>query len=56
MQVELRDVHKRYLKDDAQELHVLQDINLVIKPGEFLSLIGPSGCGKSTILNIISGL
>jgi NitT/TauT family transport system ATP-binding protein len=34
----------------------LQDIELDIRPGEFVSLIGPSGCGKSTLLRIIGDL
>ena len=34
----------------------LQDIDLAIAPGEFISLIGPSGCGKSTLLRIIGDL
>ena len=33
----------------------LDDINFVIKPGEFFSLLGPSGCGKATLLRIIAG-
>ena len=33
---------------------VLQDLNLNIQQGEFLTLLGPSGCGKSTILNLIA--
>lgn len=33
----------------------LKDINLDIRPGEFVSLLGPSGCGKTTLLRIISG-
>ena len=35
---------------------VLQDINLSVKPGEFVSLVGPSGCGKTTMLNVLTGL
>lgn len=36
--------------------HALQDINLTVKKGEFVTLIGHSGCGKSTLLNLIAGL
>lgn len=34
----------------------LQDINLDISTGEFISVIGHSGCGKSTVMNLIAGL
>jgi NitT/TauT family transport system ATP-binding protein len=34
----------------------LQDIDLELQPGEFISLIGPSGCGKSTLLRIVGDL
>lgn len=34
----------------------LQDMNLTINEGEFISLVGPSGCGKSTALRLIAGL
>lgn len=34
----------------------LQDMNLKISEGEFISLVGPSGCGKSTVLRLIAGL
>ena len=36
--------------------HALQDINLQVARGEFVTLIGHSGCGKSTLLNLIAGL
>lgn len=34
----------------------IENINLVIEKGEFVSLIGHSGCGKSTVLNVVAGL
>ena len=34
----------------------IHDVDLVVREGEFVSVVGPSGCGKSTILNLISGL
>jgi len=48
-------IHKIYPLGD-EELHVLRDINLRIKQGEYLSILGPSGSGKSTLMNIIGCL
>ena len=36
--------------------HVLKDISLSVKSGEFVSVLGPSGCGKTTLLKLIAGL
>ena len=36
--------------------HVLQDVNLTIEDGDFMTLLGPSGCGKTTTLRVVSGL
>jgi NitT/TauT family transport system ATP-binding protein len=38
------------------DVHALQDIDLTIRRGEFVSVLGPSGCGKSTLLMLVSGL
>lgn len=37
------------------DVHVASNVNLDIRPGEFICLLGPSGCGKSTLLNAIAG-
>jgi NitT/TauT family transport system ATP-binding protein len=35
---------------------IIEDVNLSIQPGEFVSFVGPSGCGKTSILRMVSGL
>ena len=42
-------------KSNGQHVHVLENINFDIRPGEFVCIVGPSGCGKSTMLNILGG-
>jgi len=39
---------------EARAMTALRDVNLDVRPGEFLSLIGPSGCGKSTLLRVLN--
>ncbi len=38
------------------DVHALDDVDLEIRDGEFLSIVGPSGCGKSTLMRCIAGL
>jgi ABC-type nitrate/sulfonate/bicarbonate transport system ATPase subunit len=40
---------------DGNSVAALEDINLDIANGEFISIVGPSGCGKSTLLNVMGG-
>jgi multiple sugar transport system ATP-binding protein len=49
--VRLTNVQKAYA-----QAHVLRDINLEVRDGEFMVFVGPSGCGKSTLLRVIAGL
>jgi lipoprotein-releasing system ATP-binding protein len=41
---------------DAEDLHILRDVNFAIEPGATVSITGPSGCGKTTLLSILGGL
>jgi putative ABC transport system ATP-binding protein len=43
----------RVFRTDEVETTALNNINLEVKPGEFIAVMGPSGCGKSTLLNIL---
>lgn len=49
------NVHHTYFSTEAAT-EALNNINLTITKGEFVSFIGPSGCGKTTLLSIIAGL
>lgn len=53
--VRIAGLSKRYAMS-GKSMTVLDDINLSIRPGEFVSIVGPSGCGKSTLLRLIVGL
>ncbi|WP_017651186.1 ABC transporter ATP-binding protein [Fortiea contorta] len=54
--VEIKDIDKEFVLQNGSKNIVLNQINLEIKQGDFVSLIGHSGCGKSTLLNIVAGL
>ncbi len=54
--VEVVGVSKVFNPGTTRQVDALVDIDLVVEPGEFVSLIGPSGCGKSTLLRLIANL
>ena len=51
-----RDINKVFNPGTDEEVIALQDINLEVTAGEFISLIGPSGCGKSTLMRLVGDL
>ncbi len=52
LMIELSNIHRDFKVGD-QSVHALDNINLSIHPGEYISIMGPSGSGKSTLLNLI---
>lgn len=50
--IKLSGVNKIYRTKEI-ETQALENVNISVEPGEFVSIMGPSGCGKSTLLNII---
>ncbi|ASQ28911.1 ABC transporter ATP-binding protein [Borrelia miyamotoi] len=51
----IKEVHKTYTKNNTK-IKVIENLNLNVKNGDFISIQGKSGCGKSTLFNIISGI
>jgi len=50
--ISLQHIHRNFQVGE-QQVHALDDINLQIEAGDYLSIMGPSGSGKSTLLNLI---
>ena len=50
--IKLTEINKIYRTNEIETV-ALENVNLEVEKGEFLSIMGPSGCGKSTLLNII---
>lgn len=51
----LKNIHKNLVKDDADDVEILNNVNLEIYENEIVSIVGNSGSGKSTLLNILAG-
>jgi NitT/TauT family transport system ATP-binding protein len=54
--VHIQQLGKVFGTASANAVPALQDVNLAVEDGEFVTLVGASGCGKSTLLRILAGL
>jgi ABC-type nitrate/sulfonate/bicarbonate transport system ATPase subunit len=53
--IELRNASKWFIHQ-GKRIAAIEGVDLLVRPGEFVSIVGPSGCGKSTAFNMIAGL
>jgi NitT/TauT family transport system ATP-binding protein len=54
--IELSGVSKTFTTTSGERVRALDNTNVRIKPGEFITVVGASGCGKTTLLRLIAGL
>jgi ABC-type nitrate/sulfonate/bicarbonate transport system ATPase subunit len=54
--IEINSLNKTFISPSAENVVAIENLNLTINPGEFVSIVGTSGCGKSTLLRIVAGL
>lgn len=53
--LKIENLSKKF-RVEEKEISILEEINLAVLPGEFISIVGASGCGKTTLLKLIVGL
>lgn len=54
--IELAGVSKTFVTTSGELVHALNNANLAVRPGEFITVVGASGCGKTTLLRLVAGL
>ena len=52
--IDARDITVSYAKGRGRQI-ILNDINIQVREGEFITVVGSSGCGKSTMLSLVLG-
>ncbi len=55
-EIKIEHARKTFVNPDGSSVTALEDVNLTVRPGSFVTFIGPSGCGKTTLLRAIAGL
>ena len=55
-EIAIEGLTKTYNRGTPEAVEALDDVDLTVEDGEFLTIVGPSGCGKSTLLEIVAGL
>ena len=54
--IDIQGVTKVFAAETSKAFRALEQIDIRIEPGEFVSVVGPSGCGKSTLMLMVAGL
>lgn len=54
--ISFQDISVAFTDGTGQSVSVIENLNLDIQAGQFVSFVGPSGCGKSTLLRVLAGL
>lgn len=56
VEISIKEISMVFKDNQGNDVQALQNINLELYKGEFISLVGPSGCGKTTLLRMIADL